>query len=111
MKLLGRNVTINFVDEHPIESNNMGVADSVKSKITVRKGMPKDVTNSTILHESMHIINDNLGLDLSEKQILGLESGIFSLLQDNGIEVEFTKLDGIPLVEIDMDKNLEKINN
>tara|TARA_Y100000401_G_C8199969_1_gene163039 strand:- start:121 stop:480 length:360 start_codon:yes stop_codon:yes gene_type:complete len=37
----------------------------------------------TLLHEILHIVSDLNGIGLSEKQVLGLEAGLFGVAKDN----------------------------
>ena len=90
MKLFGRTIKINFIDEE-LMPQSVGMANILKGKIDVTNNMSDDSTNATILHETIHLISDMLNLELNEKQVFGLENGIYSFLKDNGIEVDFMK--------------------
>ena len=42
-----------------------------------------ELPRMTLLHELIHIISDLNGLGLTERQVLGLETGLFGLFMDN----------------------------
>jgi len=46
--------------------------------ITVMAGLSKEAREDTILHESLHVISDELCLKLTEEQIGALACGLYS---------------------------------
>ena len=42
-----------------------------------------ELPRMTLLHELLHIVSDLNGLGLSEKQVLGLETGLYGVFSDN----------------------------
>lgn len=71
---------IEYSDTQNTDPTLMGQADSKSGKIHVCKNMPAKIKRSTLLHEAIHIISDNLGLNLKESQVLGLETGLRDLV-------------------------------
>lgn len=56
----------------------MGNCDTARGTISISTEYPADVQASVLLHELLHAVADSAGLDLDEKQILGLERGLWS---------------------------------
>ena len=42
-----------------------------------------ELPRMTLLHELLHILSDLNGLGLSERQVLGLETGLYGMLKEN----------------------------
>ena len=55
----------------------MGTVESDGGVIYIAEDLPPSITESTILHEIIHAISDNLNLDLNEVQVHGLECGLY----------------------------------
>jgi hypothetical protein len=51
--------------------------------LTVKDGLKPEQEQSTLLHECIHAISDSLGLGLTEKQVQGLETGLYDLNSSN----------------------------
>ena len=50
--------------------------------------MPRQTNVSTTLHEIIEAVNAHLFLGLNEKQIRGIEVGLFQALRDAGINID-----------------------
>ena len=48
-----------------------------------------ELPRMTLLHELLHIVSDLNGLGLTERQVLGLETGLFGMFVDNDKLREF----------------------
>lgn len=84
LRILGRSWEIEYAKETPnLESDEIGCTDSEKQHISIREGLKPEQEKSTLLHESIHAISETLGLNLSEKQVQGLETGLFAMNRDN----------------------------
>jgi hypothetical protein len=81
LKLLGRLWEVEY--SLNLGKDEIGLSDSEKQHITVKEGLKPDQSKSTLLHESLHAISDTLGLNLSEKQVQGLETALFAMNRDN----------------------------
>jgi hypothetical protein len=66
-----------------MEKDELGECDLEKQAITIKDGLKTEQETSTLLHECIHAISDSLGLGLSEKQVQGLETGLFDLNRAN----------------------------
>lgn len=63
-----------------------------RGKVAFSKGIIKILDSyfpeskvRTLLHEIIHILDDDLGLDLDEKTIRRLASGLYQVLKDNNL--------------------------
>lgn len=65
------------------EEDDLGEFDPALQKITIKKGQPLETEQDTLLHEVMHAVDSELNLNLSEKQVRGLATGILAVLKDN----------------------------
>jgi len=83
VKVLGQTLTINYVSGAPLEENDLGECSVDSLTISVRDGLPPEKERLVLIHELVHAIEDVLGLKLKEKQVEGLETGIYALIRDN----------------------------
>ena len=67
----------------PSSKSSVGECDDEAMLIIVKPGMERALEQSTVLHECIHAIEMSLGLGLTEKQVLGLEAGMYDLLSSN----------------------------
>lgn len=72
-----------YVTDAPLEKDEMGLCDLENQSLHVKDGLPAEQERSTLLHEAIHAISDSLGLNLSEKQVQGLETGLFDMNSRN----------------------------
>jgi hypothetical protein len=79
-KLLGKVWTVTY---EQMPKDDLGECDLEKQHITVKDGLKPEQEQSTVLHEFIHAISDSLGLGLSEKQVQGLETGLYDLNASN----------------------------
>ena len=63
------------------EDAAVGWTDYEKSSISIQSGVNADVRESILIHEVLHIISDCMGMDLTENQILQLESGLSGIIK------------------------------
>lgn len=82
MKILGIEYQIVEFDNNARNDTAMGRGDSKTATIHLCKEMKSDVRRSTLLHEIIHQISEKLGLELTEAQVCGLESGLFPFFKE-----------------------------
>jgi hypothetical protein len=93
MELLGKKEIYIFGMRHDVATyqdksvndTSMGTSDSKRGIIKLCEGMPADIAEQTLLHEIIHLIDLNLGTELTEKQVLGITSGIYSVIKENNL--------------------------
>jgi len=83
LKIMGVQYQINFVDDNTRTDCAMGRMDSKAAIININKSMPEDNQRVTLLHEVMHCLSEMLNLELTEKRIAGLSTGIFEVMEIN----------------------------
>ena len=80
-KLMGKVWTVSY-GKLP-NADELGECDLENQAITIKDGLKPEQEKSTVLHEFIHAISDSLGLGLSEKQVQGLETGLYDLNASN----------------------------
>jgi hypothetical protein len=81
LRLLGKRWSVTY-GALPAK-DELGECDLENQAITIKEGLKLEQEQSTLLHECIHAISDSLGLGLSEKQVQGLETGLFDLNSAN----------------------------
>lgn len=66
-----------------------GQTDEGKLSILIRDGQPKIEEADTLLHESIHAIDFVMDLELTERQVRLLATGLIGVFQDNPEFAEF----------------------
>lgn len=59
-------------------STAMGRSDNKNNVIWLNKELPPEVMQTTLLHEYMHLLSDILHLELTEEQVCGICTGLYS---------------------------------
>ena len=83
IKVLGQTFTINYVTGVPLDEDDLGECSVDTLTISVRDGLSPEKERLVLTHELVHAIEDVLGLKLREKQVEGLETGLYALIRDN----------------------------
>jgi hypothetical protein len=60
-----------------------GTCNPNTREIKIRAGMGDKITLSALLHEIIHVVNFEKHLNITEEQTLGLEVGLFKILELN----------------------------
>lgn len=85
INIAGINYTVESF-ETDVDRNLMGRLAYDTAQIYIRKDLPVDKKYETLLHEVMHAVYMNTGLqqgDEEEKIVTALSSGIYQFLKDN----------------------------
>ena len=82
MKILGKEYEIIEADA-TIMNDKVGICDFTKQKIYIAEGLTDDLHADTLLHEIVHVIDFTIGLELTEKQIIGIAGGLYAVWKDN----------------------------
>jgi len=80
LKIVGREYNVVKVEEY---NGQVGGVDFETSTIGVKDGQQKLLEADTLLHESLHVIDEIFQLELSERQVYCITSGLIALLRDN----------------------------
>lgn len=89
LRLLGKNWTIRYGSTK--NKDEMGECLSETQAITIKEGLKPEQERSTVLHECLHAIDFSLGLGLTERQVMGLEAGLYDLCNSNPQFFSFLK--------------------
>jgi len=66
------------------EGEHLGEMRPISKQLALQTGRPKDETISTFIHEVLHAADIEYKLNLSHKQVYGLEKAVFNILKLNG---------------------------
>ena len=86
LKVVGREYNVVKIEEY---DEKVGGVDFENSTIVIKDGQQRLLEADTLLHESLHIIDDIFQLELSERQVYCITSGIIALLRDNPALVSY----------------------
>jgi hypothetical protein len=87
LKILGKNVDVNFVEPTRFDKGTYGEADTRGCKIWLSTEGTKESKAITLLHEIIHFVCDDFMVDLDESQIQPLAQALFIVMQENGIDL------------------------
>jgi hypothetical protein len=82
VKILGKEYEIIEADA-TIMNDKVGICDYTKQKIYIATGLADDLHADTFLHEILHVIDFTVGLELTEKQVIGIAGGLYAVWKDN----------------------------
>jgi hypothetical protein len=86
MNILGFDYEVVFAKMGDIDS--LGHVNPKELCIAVSEDVDPQLQISTILHEIIEAINIHMDLKLKHSQITSLEVGLYSVLKDNGIDIQ-----------------------
>lgn len=75
-----------MLDEY---DGQVGGVDHPACTINIKSGQQKLLEADTILHESLHVLDEIFQLSLTERHVYCLTGGIIALLRDNPDFVEY----------------------
>lgn len=80
LNIVGREYNVVKVEEY---NEQVGGVDFETSTIVVKDGQQQLLEADTLLHESLHVIDEIFQLELTERQVYCITSGFIALLRDN----------------------------
>lgn len=83
VRIIGKTYKVLYASGKPLDDDNLGELDHDKQRIHVRTGQPLEQEQDTLLHEVVHGIDHEMNLNMSEKQVRGLATGMLAVLKDN----------------------------
>ena|SRR3990167_2666558 len=67
---------------------SLGASNTIDDRtIWINKDMHPEEKTTTLIHECLHSISFISNLRLSERQVRGLEVGLFAILKDNKVDI------------------------
>lgn len=82
IRLLGTDCEV-VLDADMAKTGDMGLCDVCNSRITIDATLERSVMEETLLHEIIHYISEKNHLKLSETKVMGLSTGLYSVIKDN----------------------------
>lgn len=70
-------------------STTSGYVDTNNLKIVVNTARPEQIQRSVLVHELMHVVLQNAGIEHDEQVIVALETGWLAVLQDNPALIDY----------------------
>ena len=71
-------------------TQHMGEYNSIRGRIRLHKKIDNpDVLASTLVHEILHVVSSESGIDLNESQVTRFGNGWFQVMRDNPILLGF----------------------
>jgi len=86
MKILGYDYTMEIGSDENMRGN-LGLHILNSQKIWIASNLCPQQNRSTILHEIIEALNYHLELGLEHNVIMSLESGLYQVLTDNGVDL------------------------
>lgn len=90
MQILSKQYKIEKVQNNEFSDLTMGRVNTKTGIIYIDESLNQDIKDETLLHEVLHVIDDNLKLNLSEEQIIRLSTGLYCILKENNIKINFS---------------------
>lgn len=78
IQILGKEYSIEYVDCKTL-GGNCGDCNTTRAYIRINKETTKQQQEDTLLHEVLHIISDEVILDLTEQQVGRLATALYSI--------------------------------
>jgi len=89
MQIFGKKYKIIKVAKNELDNDKIGLINYRKGIIYIVKDLAPEVWQETLLHETIHAIDEEMVLSLNEDLIRRLSCSIFAILKENGINIEF----------------------
>lgn len=83
MKILGYDYKLKC----STEMDTLGQANFKLLRIQIADGYDEQQQVSTVLHEVIECVNYHLKIGLEERDVMGLEAGLYQVLTDAGIDL------------------------
>lgn len=85
LNVMGQNVEIEFLKDHK-KHDFVGRCFINANRIQLIKDLPNDKLGETLLHEVIHLMDTNLGLNLKHKKINALAAVLYQFLAENDLQ-------------------------
>lgn len=79
----GHNYRVIYTNDLDLMEGKLGSVDFIDQVILIRDSISKGMKQSVLLHEIIHIIEQNHNIDLEEKDVKSLQSGLYQTLKEN----------------------------
>ena len=90
VRVLGKQFQIDFVPgDHKNLEEAYGLCDSDEQRIWIKEGQPLESEQDTVLHEVLHAVESAMNMDLDDKIIHLLATGLLAVIRDNPTFVRY----------------------
>ena len=85
VKILHKSVDVEFKKDPKMGdgSKTYGFYDEDEGRVVAALNIKPDDQREVVMHELFHVIDDTLGIGLSEKKIRPLSVGVYTMLKEN----------------------------
>ena len=83
VRILGQSYSIEILPKKDMPGM-LGFCDTNSNTVKLRKTLKGDKLDEIFLHECIHAIDEQMGLNMKEKQVNGIAVGMLAFLKDNG---------------------------
>jgi hypothetical protein len=96
VKIGASKIKVCVVDSAELDGGEvLGVSNAAISKILIStsfkgKHCSEDSMTDTFLHEIIHMISQNMGIGLTERQVVGVAGGLLMVIRDNNLDFRDT---------------------
>ena len=102
LRILGKQVTVQYVpagdallrDGPDDTAPGVGRSDGGKQSMAVETGQPLASEQDTVLHETLHIIEEYMGMDVPEEVVAKFATGLLAVIKDNPRFVSYLRQKG-----------------
>jgi hypothetical protein len=86
LKIIGREYEVSYLEEL---KDVVGECDWDNLKIRIKTGQPPSLEIDTLLHEVVHAIDNAMQLNMNERQVYCMTTGLIATLKDNQQFLEY----------------------
>lgn len=81
--ILGKVYRVERVPRNGMSEDNLGTCEDEQQRICVAQGLKKDMERDVLLHEITHALDYHLHLNLEERQVSVLATGLIAVFKSN----------------------------
>lgn len=86
LNIIGREYEVVYLDDL---KDVIGDCDCDNLKIRIKNGQPPSLETDTVLHEVVHAIDNAMQLNMTERQVYCMTTGLIATLKDNQQFLEY----------------------
>lgn len=79
LRIIGKDIDVVY----DAVMNELGLAEHSEQRIKIKSGQQKHIEADTLLHETIHIIDEAFQLELEERQVYCMAVALMALFKDN----------------------------
>ncbi len=91
LRVLGKVISVSYVpagdaalrDGPHDDEPGVGRSDGLRQTIAIEDGQPLGQEQDTLLHETLHIVEEYMGMDVPEEIVANFATGLLAVFKDN----------------------------